>query len=107
MTEGGEGGDTSSSPKFIEAMKEYHSRKPKEEYATCGMKGKSQTENQKSIVSRKNSYPVCIEGVTYPSIKEAYSALHITEKKVRYRCDSPNYPDWYRVRPKRQVQKML
>ena len=101
MTEGGEGGNTSSSPNFIKAMKEYHSRKPKEEYATYGMKGKSQTENQKSVTSKKNSYPVCIEGITYPSIKEARSILHVTERVVRYRIDSPNYPDWYRVRPKR------
>lgn len=34
MTKGGDGGDTSSSPNFIKAMKKYHATKSKESYAT-------------------------------------------------------------------------
>lgn len=47
MTAGGEGGDTSSSPNFINAMKEYHANKPKHEYATNGFSGKSHTKSSK------------------------------------------------------------
>lgn len=105
MTKGGEGGDTSSSSNFIKAMKEYHSRKPSQEYATYGNLGKKASQETKDKIGKANSYNVCIEGVTYPSIKEAHSVLHITEKTIRYRIDSPNYPNWYRIRPKRNCPR--
>lgn len=41
MTAGGEGGDTSKSPNFIKSMNDYHSKKPRSEYATLGMLGKT------------------------------------------------------------------
>lgn len=41
MTSGGEGGDTSKSPNFIKSMNDYHSKKPRSEYATQGMLGKT------------------------------------------------------------------
>ena len=47
MTKGGDGGDTSSSPNFIQAMKEMHSKRNPEDYATYGMLGKKQSEHQK------------------------------------------------------------
>lgn len=58
MTEGGEGGDTSSSPNFKKAMEEYHSKKTKEDYATCGMLGKKQTKEtkEKQSAARKEHW---------------------------------------------------
>lgn len=53
MTKGGEGGDTSSSPNFKKGMKEYHSNKTKESYATYGMLGKTQSEETKKQQSAK------------------------------------------------------
>ncbi len=103
MTSGGEGGDTSLSPNFIKSMKEYHNKKPKEEYATYGMLGKKFPEEAKRKVSRANSYPVVCEGKEFPSIKAAeeyYKSLG-TPKSVRKRIDSSKHPDWYRIRNKR------
>jgi hypothetical protein len=52
MTKGGDGGDTSKSPNYIKSMKEYHNKKSKKSYATYGMLGKKQTDNQKQILSK-------------------------------------------------------
>jgi group I intron endonuclease len=100
MTDGGEGCKPLNSPNFINAMKEYHSKKPKEEYATYGMKGKQQSQKFYEAIKKSNSNPVSIDGVEYESIKNAMSILGWTEKKVRYRIDSPNYPDCFRLREK-------
>ena len=70
MTGGGEGGKTHNSPNFINSMKEYHQRKPKEEYATYGMRGKKQSKNFYEAIKKSNSNPVSIDGVEYESIKE-------------------------------------
>jgi group I intron endonuclease len=58
MTNGGEGGDTSSSPNFIRAMKEYHANKPKREYATNGFSGKVHDESskEKQALARKTHW---------------------------------------------------
>ena len=53
QTEGGTGGDTSKSEKFINSMKEYHAKKPREEYATYGMKDKNHSEDTKTLQSKK------------------------------------------------------
>jgi group I intron endonuclease len=100
MTSGGEGGKTHNSPNFINAMKEYHQRKPKEEYATFGMKGKKQSKKFHEAIKKSNSNPVSIDEVEYESIKDAMKTLGWTEKKVRYRVDSPNYPNCFRLREK-------
>ena len=102
MTEGGDGGNTHNSPNFVKAMKEYHSKKPKKEYATCGMQGKTHTKEGKNKISKANSYSVKINNVVYGSIKEAKDKLVVSEKTVRYRIDSSNYPDWIRLREKRK-----
>lgn len=47
MSEGGIGGDNSTSPNFIESMRSYHANKPKEEYATFGNMGKKHSESTK------------------------------------------------------------
>jgi len=103
MTSGGDGGKTHHSPNFIKAMKEYHSKKPREEYATYGMRGKKFSEEGKKKIGKANSYPVVCEGKEFPSIKvaeEYYKSLG-TPKSVRKRIDNPKYTDWYRIRPKR------
>jgi len=103
LTEGGEGGDMSKCPNWIEAIKKVHSKRKPEDYATYGMLGKKQTDNQKRVISNKNSYPVVCEGVEYPSIKaaEEYYKSIGTPKSVRKRIDSPKHSDWYRLREKR------
>ena len=103
MTSGGEGGKTNNSPNFIKSMKEYHSKKSKEEYATYGMLGKKFPEEAKKKVSKANSYPVVCEGKEFPSIKAAeeyYKSLG-TPKSVRKRIDNPKHNNWYRIRSKR------
>ena len=95
LTEGGTGGDTSLSPNFIKSMEEYHSRKPREEYSTYGMLGKKQSQKWRDSIKKSNSRTISIEGVVYPSITEGekkYPGI-----KVRYRIDSPNYPNWFRT----------
>ena len=47
MTAGGTGGDNAHSPNFVSSMKDYHSVKPKEEYATFGFKGKTHSNETK------------------------------------------------------------
>ncbi len=51
MTKGGDGGDTSNSINFIKSMKKYHKTKTRESYATYGMLGKKQSEEQKKGAS--------------------------------------------------------
>lgn len=106
MTEGGDGGYTAKSPNFIQAMKEYHSRKDKSSYATYGMKGKKFPESAKKLVSEKNSCPVICEGIEYSSVakaQEAYPGI-----SIRKRLDSSKYPEFYRLRhikrPRRKKQ---
>ena len=103
LTEGGTGGDTSKSPNFIIGMKKQHANRPPESYASYGMLGKKQTQEQKDAISKRNSYPVMCEGVAYPSIKaaEEYYRSIGTPKSVRKRIDSKRHPDWYRIRTKR------
>lgn len=98
MTEGGDGGYTSNSPKFIKSMKEYHSKKDKSSYATYGMKGKKQSEHFFNSIRQKNSCPVICENIEYPSVgaaQKAYPGI-----SIRKRLDNPKYPDFYRLRPK-------
>jgi group I intron endonuclease len=100
MTYGGDGGDTSSSLNFINAMKNRkHPHNP-----TYGMLGKCQTENQKQKVSSKNSHPIICEGKFFKSIKDAETAY--PNIKVRYRLDSPKYPNYYRLREKRKINQL-
>ena len=103
MTSGGDGGKTQHSPNFIKAMKEYHSKKPREEYATYGMKGKKFPNEIRAKIAKANSYPVVCEGKEFPSIKaaEEYYKNLGTPKSIRKRIDNPKHTDWYRIRPKR------
>ena len=103
MTSGGDGGDTSKSPNFVNAIKKQHSNRPPESYASYGMKGKNQPEEAKKKISKANSYPVVCEGKEFPSIKaaEEYYKNLGTPKSVRKRIDSPKHSDWYRIREKR------
>lgn len=98
MTKGGEGGDTSDSPKFKESMKQYHSKKSYESYATYGMSGKKQSEKFLQSIKKSNSCPVMCEGVEYSSVGEAQLAYKGIS--IRKRIDNPKYPDFYRLKEK-------
>jgi hypothetical protein len=99
MTEGGEGGDTSSSPKYKAAMKNrdqsgsnnpmYGKKRP--DTAIYLARGK-----QKMIES--NQCAVICRGVMYESIKAAEKAL--PGISIRKRVDSDKHPDFYRLREK-------
>lgn len=58
MTQGGTGGDNAQSPNFIKSMQDYHSAKPKEEYATYGFKGKLHSDDtkQKQAIKRQQHW---------------------------------------------------
>jgi group I intron endonuclease len=91
MTKGGDGGDTASSPNFKESMKNYHSKKSKESYATYGMLGKPG--HRKPILV--NRIPIICEGTEHSSITEAekqYPGI-----KLQYRLDNPKFPEFYRL----------
>jgi hypothetical protein len=100
MTDGGEGCNPLKSPNWIKSMKEHHKNRPRETYASYGMKGKKQSQKFHEAIKESNSNPVSIDGVEYESIKDAMKILGWTEKRVRYRVDSPNYPDCFRLREK-------
>ena len=82
MTAGGDGGDISSSQKFIESMKRYHESKTPESYATYGMLGKKQSQKQKDACAKANHRSITIEGVTYPSRLSACQALGISRNTL-------------------------
>lgn len=96
MTTGGEGGNTSSSPNFIKAMKIYHSKKTKQSYATYGMLGKKSPLKGKPLY--KNYCPVMCEGKEYISVRAA--ELAYPGISLRKRLDNPKYPQFYRLRQK-------
>ena len=99
MTKGGEGGNTSNSTNYKQAIKDYHSKLKPEDYATYGMLGKSMPEVGKKKISRANSYPIVCDGVEYASIKDAQLAY--PGISIRKRIDNDKYPNFYRLRPKR------
>ena len=47
--------------------------------------GKTHTEETRSIISKKNSKPVTIDGVTYPSVGKAGDSLELSYHALRYR----------------------
>lgn len=98
MTEGGEGGKTSHSPNFVEAMKRYHDSKDPASYATYGMKGKKQSDRFHKSIKQSNSCPVMCEGVRYESVGEAQNAY--PGISIRKRLDNPKYVEFYRLREK-------
>lgn len=96
MTIGGEGGDTSKSLNFIEAMKKHHASRSRESYASYGMLGKKQSERNLQAIKLSNRCPVMCDGTRYESVGEAEK--HYPGIKVRGRLDSPKYPTFYRLR---------
>ena len=61
MTSGGEGGDTSNSPNFKAGVKRYNLNKPKEAYATYGMRGKKLSQEAKDKISKSKWVPVILK----------------------------------------------
>lgn len=110
MTTGGEGGDTSSSPKFKQSMKEYHSRKPREEYVTNGFKGKKLSLEAKEKISKSKRKRVVVEGIEFASQKEAKEYLTKIGKPTKNllkRINSKYWPNYYRIDEKRVYSKKL
>ena len=91
MTRGGDGGDTSNSPKFKESMKKYHANKTRESYATYGSLGYKKTPEQCRRSAEAHWRPITIEGVTYPSHKHACEALGISRQTLARRYRGKNW----------------
>jgi group I intron endonuclease len=91
MTSGGEGGNTSSSPNFIKAMKESHQKRPPESYASYGMLGKSHPGKGK----RHKGKRVSCDGIIFDSIQLAQD--HFVGISVRKRLSSDKYPTFFRI----------
>lgn len=99
MTSGGDGGDTSSSPNYKLGMsKRDISGKNNPMY------GKSRPDTAVYLLKAKdkmikaNCCPCVCEGIEYPSVGAA--ELAYPGIKVRRRLDSPEYPEFYRLRDK-------
>lgn len=93
MTKGGDGGDTSQSPNFIESIKRRPPPAP-----TYGMLGKKQSQKFFDAIRKSNKCPVICEGIEYDSVgkaQEAYPGI-----SIRKRLDNPKYPNFYRLRNK-------
>ena len=100
MTTGGEGGDTSDSPNFKRSMKEYHKNKPKSEYATYGMLGKTSHNKGKRVIDSKCKQVSC-DGIIFDSIQIAQD--HFPGISIRKRLASDKYPKFYRLIKKCRV----
>lgn len=90
MTAGGDGGDTSHSPNFKEAMKRRAPPKP-----TYGMKGKKQSDNWHEAIKESNSCAVMCNGTRYESVSAAQKAN--PGISIRRRIDSQDHPLYYRL----------
>lgn len=99
MTMGGDGGDTSNSLNYKEAIKKVHANKNRNEYATYGMQGKKHSDKTKNSLRKANSYPVSCEGTIYNSVGDAQKAY--PGISIRKRLDSKKYPTFFRIKPKR------
>jgi hypothetical protein len=102
MTEGGDGGDTSKSPNFIQKVllnkqlgkyKGFLGKKGKDNPNF----GKKRGKNPKISNALKN--PCICDGVFFESIKDA-EIFYFGICSVRKRLDNPKYIDWYRLVPK-------
>ena len=93
MTKGGDGGDTSNSPNFKEAVKRRAPPKP-----TYGMLGKKQSQKFADAIQQSNRCPVICEGKEYASVGEAQKAY--PGISIRKRLDNPKYPEFNRLREK-------
>lgn len=91
MTSGGEGGNTSSSPNFIKAIREVHAKRKPEDYATYGMLGKSHPGKGK----RQKGKAVSCDGLIFESIQLAQD--HFKGISVRKRLASDKYPTFFRL----------
>lgn len=99
MTKGGDGGDTSNSPNYINAMK------IRDISGTNNpMYGKKRTDsaNYLKLAEKKrlesNKCPVSCEGKKYESIDEAQKAY--PGISVRKRLDNKKYPNFFRLKQK-------
>ena len=98
MTKGGEGGDTSNSPNYREAIKRVHANKSPKEYASYGMQGKKQSDKFFDSIKKSNSCPISCDGIIYNSVGQAQTAY--PGINIRRRLDNEKYPNFFRLRPK-------
>ena len=99
MTKGGDGGDTSHSPKYKQSIKKRNmsgSNNPM--YGKKRTIPKHQLDKAHKEAQKSNRCPVSCEGIVYNSVGEAQSAY--SGINIRKRLDNPKYPDFYRLRPK-------
>jgi group I intron endonuclease len=96
MTKGGDGGDTSQSPNYQNAIKIVHQNRPSHIYATFGMRGKRQSSKFLTSIKKSNCCPVSCEGVVFDSVGDAQNAY--PGCNIRKRLDNPRYPNFYRLR---------
>lgn len=99
LTKGGEGGDTSKSPKFIESMKRrnFHGSKN----PMWGKKRNipvAQLKKAHKRAAEANKCPVICDGILYSSVGEAQRAY--PGCNIRKKLDNPKHPEFYRLRPK-------
>lgn len=99
MTVGGDGGDTSRSPNYINGMKNRDFTGQNNP-----MYGKKRTDtavflqNAKDKMIQANRCPVVCEGKKYNSVGEAQKAY--PGISIRKRLDNPKYPNFFRLRKK-------
>jgi hypothetical protein len=107
MTIGGDGGNTSSSPNYIEGMRNRDfngSNNP-----MFGRKrniSKQQLDKAHKAASIANKCAVMCEGIYYNSIHEA-GLTYGSEKRIRRRLDDPKWPQFYRLREKTKRKLVL
>jgi group I intron endonuclease len=90
LTKGGEGGDTSNSPNFRQAMIVYHSKKHIDEYATFGMLGKKHTSETKEKQSQAR--------------KKYWDSINDEERRSRSKKLSGPNNGMYGKTPKNSIQ---
>lgn len=99
MTKGGDGGDTSNSPNYRDAIKKRDQSGPKN-----GMYGRKRNDTAKFLALGKqkmmkaNRCAVSCDGFIFNSVGDAEAAF--PGISIRKRLDGEKYPTFFRLRPK-------
>lgn len=62
-----------------------------------GNLGKTRSEEHKRLIGESKSRKVSIDGVVYPSLKSAASAVSLSDVTVRKRLNDPSFESWFYV----------
>jgi len=99
MTRGGDGGDTSHTPAYKQALANRDVRGNKNPmYGKTRHIPQQQLNNAHRAAKSANKCPIVCGGIRYESVGEAQS-VH-PGISIRKRIDSPKYPSFYRLREK-------